>query len=91
MKITALIGVLAYNIGIGIAWAYLFLIGMEIRAVRPDILTVTRNGYGKRTEVDEYRLQGRGGSGVINMRVTERNGEESTPVPETPTFDLPAL
>ncbi len=39
------------------------------------ILSVTENGYGKRTPADEYRLQGRGGSGVINVRTTERNGK----------------
>jgi DNA gyrase subunit A len=39
------------------------------------ILSVTENGYGKRTAADEYRLQGRGGSGVINVKTTERNGK----------------
>ncbi len=39
------------------------------------ILTVTERGYGKRTAVDEYRLQGRGGSGVINVRTTDKNGK----------------
>jgi len=39
------------------------------------ILSVTENGYGKRTPADEYRLQGRGGSGVINVRTTARNGK----------------
>jgi DNA gyrase subunit A len=39
------------------------------------ILSVTENGYGKRTPADEYRLQGRGGSGVINVKATERNGK----------------
>ncbi|MFI4962667.1 MAG: DNA gyrase subunit A [Legionellales bacterium] len=45
--------------------------------VHPDgtILTATENGYGKRTEVDEYRLSGRGGQGVISIQVTERNGK----------------
>jgi DNA gyrase subunit A len=38
------------------------------------ILSITENGYGKRTPADEYRLQGRGGSGVINVKTTERNG-----------------
>jgi DNA gyrase subunit A len=38
------------------------------------ILSVTENGFGKRTPADEYRLQGRGGSGVINVKTTERNG-----------------
>src|SRR5208337_2577492 len=37
------------------------------------ILSVTEGGYGKRTPADEYRLQGRGGSGVINVKTTARN------------------
>src|SRR3984893_17968582 len=41
------------------------------------ILSITENGYGKRTPADEYRLQGRGGSGVINVKDTERNGKVS--------------
>ncbi len=38
------------------------------------ILTISENGYGKKTSVDEYRLQGRGGQGLLNMRVTEKTG-----------------
>jgi len=38
------------------------------------LLTVCENGYGKRTSFDEYRLQGRGGSGIINIKATKRNG-----------------
>jgi DNA gyrase subunit A len=38
------------------------------------ILTVTERGYAKRTEIEEYRLQGRGGSGIINLKVTEKTG-----------------
>jgi DNA gyrase subunit A len=38
------------------------------------VLTVCENGYGKRTSLDEYRLTKRGGKGVINIKVTERNG-----------------
>jgi DNA gyrase subunit A len=38
------------------------------------VLTVTRNGYGKRTPLDEYRLQTRGGKGLINIKTSERNG-----------------
>jgi DNA gyrase subunit A len=40
----------------------------------PTILTITRNGYGKRTELIEYRLQSRGGKGIITIKTTERNG-----------------
>jgi DNA gyrase subunit A len=39
------------------------------------ILTACVNGFGKRTPYDEYRLQGRGGSGVINIDASERNGD----------------
>jgi DNA gyrase subunit A len=42
------------------------------------ILAVTENGFGKRTDVDEYRLQTRGGKGVKNMAVTERIGKVNT-------------
>jgi DNA gyrase subunit A len=38
------------------------------------ILSVTEQGYGKRTDVDAYRLQTRGGKGVINVKTTARNG-----------------
>jgi DNA gyrase subunit A len=39
------------------------------------ILSVAEQGYGKRTDVDEYRLQTRGGKGVINVKTTARNGK----------------
>src|ERR1700689_234641 len=39
------------------------------------ILSVTENGFGKRTAADEYRLTNRGGKGVINVKTTERNGK----------------
>jgi DNA gyrase subunit A len=39
------------------------------------ILTVSENGYGKRTDVDAYRLQTRGGKGVINMKTTPKVGK----------------
>jgi len=42
------------------------------------ILSVTEQGYGKRTDVDEYRLQSRGGKGVINVKTTARNGKVSS-------------
>jgi DNA gyrase subunit A len=42
------------------------------------ILAITENGFGKRTDVDEYRLQTRGGKGVKNMAVTPRIGRVSS-------------
>jgi DNA gyrase subunit A len=38
------------------------------------VLTVTEHGYGKRTALDEYRLQSRGGKGLINIKTSGRNG-----------------
>lgn len=38
------------------------------------IFTITENGYGKVTEIDKYREQGRGGSGVINLKVNQKTG-----------------
>jgi hypothetical protein len=39
------------------------------------VMTVCENGYGKRTPLAEYRVQGRGGMGIINIKTTERNGD----------------
>jgi len=51
------------------------VVGMELMENEKEtILSVTENGYGKRSEVDKYRLQTRGGSGVINMKITPKNG-----------------
>jgi len=41
---------------------------------RNQILVVTENGYGKKTDVDEYRQQNRGGKGVKTLNITEKNG-----------------
>ncbi len=52
------------------------VIGME--TITPDsttaIMTVTEGGYGKRTPVTEYRIQGRGGKGIISVKTTEKTG-----------------
>jgi len=37
-------------------------------------LTVSEGGYGKRTEMEEYRLQSRGGKGIITMKTTDKTG-----------------
>ena len=49
---------------------------VAMAVVRPGatMATVTENGYGKRTRLDEYRVQSRGGLGIINIQTTERNG-----------------
>ena len=54
------------------------VVGMEQAprdGAQPDVLSVCENGYGKRTEFSEYRTQNRGGSGVITIKTTARNGQ----------------
>ena len=51
------------------------VIGMDTLKQNAEVLTVTAEGYGKRTETDEYRLQTRGGKGLINLKVTEKTGD----------------
>jgi len=50
------------------------VISMEVADASSCLLTVTEHGYGKRTRFSEYRLQKRGGSGIINLKVTDKNG-----------------
>ena len=51
------------------------VVSMDTIKDEADVLVVTVNGFGKRTPVAEYRLQTRGGKGIINIKTTERNGE----------------
>jgi DNA gyrase subunit A len=41
-----------------------------------DVLTVTENGFGKRTPIDQFPIKGRGGMGVISIKTSPRNGEQ---------------
>ncbi|MBI4369212.1 MAG: DNA gyrase subunit A [Elusimicrobia bacterium] len=52
------------------------VIGLEVahHGDQRTLLTVCENGYGKRTAIEEYRDQSRGGSGIITVKATERNG-----------------
>ncbi|MGV8074072.1 MAG: DNA gyrase subunit A [Syntrophobacteraceae bacterium] len=51
------------------------LIGMDVIDDGKCMLVITQKGFGKRTPAEAYRSQSRGGKGVLNIRVTERNGE----------------
>ncbi len=50
------------------------VVSLERVVLGGTVLTVTENGYGKRTEIGEYRLQSRGGKGLINIKTSGRNG-----------------
>ena len=51
------------------------VVGMEVVAPHTQILTVTANGYGKRTQASEYRIQNRGGSGIFTVKRTQKTGD----------------
>ena len=53
------------------------VIGMEsiIAGSKATLLAITENGFGKRTELDEYRVQNRGGRGVITYKITPKTGK----------------
>ena len=51
------------------------LVGMEILSHGQTLFAITENGYGKRTSIDEYPVQRRGGKGVITIKTSERNGK----------------
>lgn len=51
------------------------VVGMKVLEPGATILTLTANGYGKRTRLEDYRIQRRGGQGIINIKATQRNGE----------------
>jgi DNA gyrase subunit A len=51
------------------------IIGMEVASHGQTLFAVTENGFGKRTSIDEYPVQKRGGKGVITIKTSERNGK----------------
>ena len=51
------------------------VVGMVVGRKDRTLLTVTEKGFGKRTPIEDYRLINRGGSGVINIKCTEKNGK----------------
>jgi DNA gyrase subunit A len=50
------------------------VVAMEVLRPGTAVLTLTENGFGKRTAIDDYRVTARGGVGIINIQTTERNG-----------------
>ena len=52
-----------------------YVIGMEVVTDNTTLLVVTENGFGKRTELEEYKVQTRGGKGILTYRITEKTGK----------------
>jgi DNA gyrase subunit A len=51
------------------------IVGLEVLSYGQTLFTVTEHGFGKRTSIDEYPVQKRGGKGVITIKTSERNGQ----------------
>ena len=51
------------------------IVGMEVLSYGQTLFAVTENGFGKRTSIDEYPVQKRGGKGVITIKTSDRNGQ----------------
>ena len=62
-------GVRGINLGESI------LINMDVVRENQEVLVVTKNGYGKKTPIEEYRITNRGGKGVKTLNITEKNGD----------------
>jgi DNA gyrase subunit A len=52
-----------------------YVISMVVVKRMTTLLSVTENGYGKRSEISDYRITNRGGKGIINIKASERNGK----------------
>jgi len=52
-----------------------WVVGVEVLSREGTLLTVTENGFGKRTRTEDYREQGRAGKGIITIKTTEKKGQ----------------
>ena len=60
-----------------------FVVGVVAVSGDQQMLSVTENGFGKQTRLSEYRVTGRGGKGVINLKVTDKTGKVVAVMPVT--------
>jgi len=52
-----------------------YVVGMSLIRENADLLVVTENGFGKKTDLNEYRVQTRGGKGILTYKITEKTGK----------------
>ena len=64
------------------------IVGMELIGENIDLLSVNQDGFGKRTNSNEYRAQSRGGKGIMAMKLTSRTGDIVQIKPVTDKDDL---
>ncbi|VAW15126.1 DNA gyrase subunit A, partial [hydrothermal vent metagenome] len=68
-------GVRGIKLGKGDEVVSMLVFPSDVEKTKATLLTVTSGGFGKRSDFAEYRIQSRGGKGIINVKVTERNGQ----------------
>jgi len=71
-----------------VAWKALKALDERLGVGKNLILTVTENGFGKRTDIDEYRLTARGAQGVNNLKATPKVGKSTAILPVDETSEL---
>ena len=65
-----------------------YVIGASLAKEDSELLIVTENGYGKKTALDEYRAQTRGGKGVFTYKITQKTGKLAGMKAVTPEDDI---
>ncbi len=65
-----------------------YVVGVVAVSGDQQMLSVTENGFGKQTRISEYRVTGRGGKGVINLKVTEKTGKVVSVLPVTKDSEI---
>jgi len=65
-----------------------YVVGVVAVSGDQQMLSVTENGFGKQTRLSEYRVTGRGGKGVINLKVTEKTGKVVSVMPVTKDSEI---
>lgn len=81
-------GVRGINLGKGDVVVSMLVFPPDVGKTESTLLTVTSGGYVKRSNFNEYRLQSRGGKGIINVKVTERNGRVVGALPVMPGDEI---
>jgi DNA gyrase subunit A len=84
-------GVRGINIAKGDQVVSMLVFSPEVGKTDTTLLTVTAKGYAKRSEFNEYRVQSRGGKGIINVKVTDRNGHVVGALPVSSDDEIMAV
>ncbi len=81
-------GVRGIQLGVNDRVVSMLVFPSDVSKTGSTLLTVTTKGFAKRSDFGEYRLQSRGGKGVINVKVTEKNGEVVAALPVIPEDEI---